>query len=43
MLTEVYIETLLVNEGLADQGWELWNAGVIDDELAEIAWMLLAF
>ena len=43
MLTEVYIETLLVNEGLADQVWELWNAGVIDDELAAIAWMLLAF
>ena len=43
MLTEVYIETLLVNEGLADQVWELWNAGVIDDELAAIDWMLLAF
>ena len=42
MLTEIYVEALLVDEDLADQVWELWNVGVIDDELAAIAWMLLA-
>ena len=41
MLTEIYIEALLVDERLADQVWELWDADVIDDELAAIAWMLL--
>jgi hypothetical protein len=31
MLTEIYIEALLVDEVLADCIWELWNAGVITD------------
>ncbi len=30
MLTEVYIEALLVDEELADQVWEAWDAGEID-------------
>jgi len=34
MLTEVYIEALLVDEVLADEVWEAWDAGVIDDHLA---------
>lgn len=38
MLTEIYIEALLVNEGLAGQVWELWNAGFITDEAAAQAW-----
>ena len=38
MLTELYIEALLVDEDLADQVWELWNAGWISDELAACAW-----
>ncbi len=42
MLTELYIEALLVDEELADQVWELWDRGVIDGGLAAIAWMLLA-
>ena len=29
MLTEIYIEALLVNEDLADQDWEAWDAGLI--------------
>jgi hypothetical protein len=37
----MYIETLLVDEGLADQVWELWDADVIDEELAAIAWLWL--
>jgi hypothetical protein len=27
MLTEIYIEALLVNEELADQVWEAWDKG----------------
>jgi len=34
MLTELYIEALLIDEDLADQVWELWNARVITDGLA---------
>ena len=26
MLTEIYIEALLVDEELADQVWEAWNS-----------------
>ncbi len=37
----MYIETLLVDEELADQVWELWDADVIDDEPAKIAWLWL--
>jgi len=31
MLTEIYIEALLVNKELADLVWEAWDAGEIDD------------
>jgi hypothetical protein len=37
MLTEIYIEALLVNEELADQFWEAWDKGKIDDQTAWIA------
>ncbi len=43
MLTEIYIEALLVNEELADQVWEAWFAGKIDDLLAFIAWFSIAW
>ena len=36
MLTRLYVEALLANENLADQVWELWNAGLISEDLA--AW-----
>ena len=42
MLTDAYIEALLVDKDLADRVWELWDRRVIDDELAAIAWLLLA-
>lgn len=42
MLTGLFVEALLANEKLADQVWELWNAGVITDELAAVAWCILA-
>ena len=34
MLTEIYIEALLVNEELADQVWEAWDKGEIDHGIA---------
>ena len=42
MLTELYIEALLVNEELADLVWEAWDADVIDSDLAALVWKLLA-
>ncbi len=41
MLTEIYIEALLVDEEMADQVWEAWDAGEIDDQIACIAWALM--
>ena len=38
MLTETYIEALLVEKELADQ---VWDNGEIDDQVACIAWMLI--
>jgi len=42
MLTEIYIEALLVDEELADQVWEAWDRGESDDQVACIAWWLIA-
>ena len=41
MLTEIYIEALLVDEELADQVWEDWDKGEIDDQTVCIAWILI--
>ena len=41
MLTEAYIEALLVDEKLADQVWEAWDVGEIDNQVACIAWVLI--
>lgn len=43
MLTELYIEALLVDEELADFVWKFSEAGLISDELAALAWWLVAF
>lgn len=42
MLTRLYVEALLANSELADEVWEPWNAGVIAEDMAAIAWFLLA-
>ena len=42
MFTEIYIAALLVDEGLADQVFEMWDAGVVTDDLAAWAWCILA-
>lgn len=39
MLSEIYIEALLVDEDLADQAWD---AGEIDDLRACVAWLRVA-
>ena len=41
MLTEAYIEALLVDEEAADLVWEAWDAGEIDDRTAALAWWLV--
>ena len=40
MLTEIYIEAL--DEELADQVWEAWDAGVIGDLPAFLVWWYIA-
>ncbi len=42
MLTEIYIEALLVDEELADQIWEAWDGGDIDEATAFLSWWLIA-
>ena len=41
MLTEIYIEVLLVGEELADQIWEAWNVGEIDDLGTSLMWLFI--
>ncbi len=41
MLTRIYIEALLVDEDVADQVWEAWDKGEIDDQVAWLAWWLI--
>ena len=41
MLTEIYIEALLVDKELADQVWKIWDAGKLNDVAACRAWMLI--
>ncbi len=43
MLTEIYIQALLVDEELADQVWEAWDKGEIDDQVAWLAWWIIAY
>ena len=42
MLTEIYIEALLVDEELADRVWGAWDAGEISDFAAAWAWISVA-
>ena len=42
MLTRLYIEALIVDEELADQVYEAWEKGEIDDQTVCIAWVLIA-
>jgi hypothetical protein len=41
MLAELYVEALLADEALADEVWALWDAGLISDEVAALAWAIL--
>ena len=42
MLAEINISALLVDEELADQVWDAWDKGQIDDQIAWVAWMMIA-
>jgi len=37
------IEALLANEALADEVWQRWYLGEIDDAMAFVAWWLIAY
>jgi hypothetical protein len=41
MFTNPYIEALLFDEELADMVWELWDRGVISEEVAVSAWFVI--
>ncbi len=41
MLTEIYIEALIVDEELADQVWQAWDAGLINDLTACLSWLVV--
>jgi len=41
MLTEIYIEALLVDEERADQVWEAWDAGEISESVAAWDWCVI--
>ncbi len=43
MFTRIYIEALLVDEEGADQVWEAWDKGEIDDQIACLAWLFVCF
>ena len=42
MLTELYVQALLIDEDLADLVWELSEAGLIPDDLAAWVWLVIA-
>ena len=42
MFCRLYIEALLVDEEMADLVWEAWDARIVSDELACIAWWFVA-
>ena len=41
LLIRLYVEALVADEALTDQVWELWDAGVISDDLAVWAWFIV--
>ena len=42
MLTQTYIEALLVDESAADRVWGTWDKGEIDDVTALWLWLIVA-
>ena len=40
MLTDIYIEDLLVDKELADQVWEAWDLEKTEDAVALLAWLM---
>ncbi len=42
MFTRLYVEALLNDSKLANLVWDLWDAELISDEVATIAWWSIA-
>ncbi len=43
MLTEIYIEALLIDEELADRVWEAWDKREIDGRVAWLGWWHITY
>jgi len=43
MFEKTYIEALLGDEAVADEVWEAWDKGKIDNQVAWLAWSLIAY
>ena len=41
-MLNLYVDPLLTDEKAADEIWELWDSGVISDDLAALAWLGIA-
>jgi hypothetical protein len=42
MLTEIYIDALLIDDELAEQVWDTWDKGEIGDLPALLVWWCIA-
>ena len=42
MLTDAYVEAILANKSLADSIWQQWHCGRLSDNLAALAWYVIA-
>jgi hypothetical protein len=42
MLAELYVDALIADEKAADEVWALWDANLISDDQAALAWLLVA-
>ena len=42
VFADLYVLAFKVDMDLADEVWELWDTGIITDELAAWAWCILA-
>ncbi len=40
-MLDIYIEALLADEEFADEVWEAWNKGDINDQVAISLWLLV--
>jgi hypothetical protein len=42
MLVNQYVDAFIADEKAADEVWTLWDWGVISDDQAALAWLVIA-